>query len=328
MLKLRLLSSLVGIPVVLVAILSGLLGVASLTLLAGLLSGNELFKMSKTEKSARLLYIAPFLFPILPFIIIAALGISVQGILEAYSLTDTPTEFAFAPLIAFSVISYVYIYPIYTVFEFLNLPNTLALPASVFYATIPLIIVAISLKFTKPKRRTAKVLIPVYTLYLCGLLAFAPALVAQEYTGYDTWVWFKTPLLLAIFATFATDTSAYFVGKIFGRHKIAPKISPAKTWEGFIGGIIGAVTATLIIDYWIITPEMFILIFSACIGIGISLVATIGDLFESYLKRTVSIKGSSSMIPGHGGLLDRTDSLAPNLAFVLFTITFMKWIQT
>ncbi|MFH1288284.1 MAG: phosphatidate cytidylyltransferase [bacterium] len=108
-----------------------------------------------------------------------------------------------------------------------------------------------------------------------------------------------------------TDTSAYFIGTNYGKHKLAPNISPKKTKEGTIAGIIGAVLVTLLAKFTFIPaltlPRCFI------IGITFSMVAQIGDLFESALKRKANLKDSGNLIPGHGGVLDRFDSL-------LFTI--------
>ncbi|MDA1036293.1 MAG: phosphatidate cytidylyltransferase, partial [Chloroflexi bacterium] len=115
-------------------------------------------------------------------------------------------------------------------------------------------------------------------------------------------------LALAFGATFATDTGAYAVGRAIGRHKMAPSISPAKTWEGAAGGLLAAIAATIAIvaiagdlanAYWQ----------AALLGIGIGVVGQMGDLFESKLKRLAKVKDSGVLIPGHGGMLDRLDSL-------------------
>lgn len=105
----------------------------------------------------------------------------------------------------------------------------------------------------------------------------------------------------------ATDTSAYFIGKKFGKNKLAPSISPKKTREGAIAGMAGAVLMTLLARLIFIPtftlPQCFI------IGIIFSTIAQAGDLFESTLKRKAGIKDSGNLIPGHGGVLDRFDSL-------------------
>jgi len=114
-------------------------------------------------------------------------------------------------------------------------------------------------------------------------------------------------VLLALFSTFAVDTTAYFVGRAWGRHKMAPTVSPGKTWEGAIGGLVGAIVAVivlaLLLDVDISYSKMVIL------GVLIAVFAQLGDLAESKLKRSVGVKEASNLIPGHGGILDRLDSI-------------------
>ena len=114
-------------------------------------------------------------------------------------------------------------------------------------------------------------------------------------------------VLLALFATFAVDTTAYFIGRAWGRHKMAPTISPGKTWEGAVGGLAGAIVAVialaLLLDIDISYSEMVIL------GFLIAVFAQLGDLAESKLKRSMGVKEAGNLIPGHGGILDRLDSI-------------------
>jgi phosphatidate cytidylyltransferase len=114
-------------------------------------------------------------------------------------------------------------------------------------------------------------------------------------------------VLIALFSTFAVDTTAYFVGRAWGRHKMAPTVSPGKTWEGAVGGLVGAIVAVialaLLLDVDISYSEMVIL------GVLIAVFAQLGDLAESKLKRSVGVKEASNLIPGHGGILDRLDSI-------------------
>ncbi len=112
---------------------------------------------------------------------------------------------------------------------------------------------------------------------------------------------------LALFSTFAVDTAAYFTGRAIGRHKLAPVISPKKTWEGFIGGCAGGFASVLLLNHALglrIDAGVAILVAAA-----LPVAAAAGDLFESWLKRRAGIKDASDLIPGHGGLLDRLDSL-------------------
>lgn len=104
----------------------------------------------------------------------------------------------------------------------------------------------------------------------------------------------------------AADTGAYAFGVLFGKHKMAPRISPAKTWEGLSGGIflamvVGAVLARLSLgaEWWV----------GALVGLSMAVVAAMGDLIESMIKRDVGVKDMSQLLPGHGGAMDRLDSL-------------------
>ncbi len=126
--------------------------------------------------------------------------------------------------------------------------------------------------------------------------------------------------LLVALIPIASDTCAYFVGISFGKHKIWPTVSPKKSVEGCAAGLIAAIIVLLIFAYqYHIVYASFptLVLFGALLGI----LAQLGDFFESALKRTVDIKDSGFILPGHGGVLDRTDSLIFTIAgFELFTI--------
>ena len=119
---------------------------------------------------------------------------------------------------------------------------------------------------------------------------------SEKHFGWETFILFTL--------IWSSDGFAYFAGRMFGKHKMAPKISPKKTWEGFAGGVI----CTLILGFFIEQnmPELrgnWILV-----GLLVSIFAPLGDLVESQLKRTFGVKDSGNIIPGHGGVLDRLDS--------------------
>ena len=133
----------------------------------------------------------------------------------------------------------------------------------------------------------------------------------------------KILIWYAIFAAWGTDIFAYFVGRAFGKHKFS-KVSPKKSIEGCIGGTIGSVVLMLIYTYFInkYLGMNYSYLFILGIGIILSLVGQIGDFAASTIKRFVDIKDYSNLIPGHGGMLDRIDSLiflAP-FAYALFTL--------
>ena len=127
-------------------------------------------------------------------------------------------------------------------------------------------------------------------------------------------------LLLAMLVTFASDTGAFFVGRAIGRHPMAPVISPNKTWEGAAGGFLAAVLAgvvlTALFDLSIPLWQRFLA------GAGIGIAAQAGDLAESKLKRISQVKDAGSIIPGHGGILDRLDSLSLSIPAAFYIAWF------
>lgn len=131
-------------------------------------------------------------------------------------------------------------------------------------------------------------------------------------------------LLLYVFVlVWAADSGAYFAGRKFGKHKLAPKVSPGKTWEGVLGGLVtAAVLAWVFLQFTQINGALplsqFILLSVATVAISI-----VGDLTESMFKREAGIKDSSQLIPGHGGLLDRIDSLTAAVPFFSYFYFFV-----
>ncbi|MBI2829715.1 MAG: phosphatidate cytidylyltransferase [Chloroflexi bacterium] len=111
---------------------------------------------------------------------------------------------------------------------------------------------------------------------------------------------------LAMFTTFSSDSAAYFVGRTMGKHHMAPSISPKKTWEGAVAGILGAMVSVFILTKLLSFPLGYGQI--VFLGIAVSVVGQAGDLVESLLKRNLGVKDSSNLLPGHGGFLDRIDS--------------------
>lgn len=137
-------------------------------------------------------------------------------------------------------------------------------------------------------------------------------------------------LLLAIAAiVWIADIAAYFSGRRFGRHKLAPAVSPSKTWEGVIGALVGVALYGIVLA-WIanthdtpLTP-----IFASSLGVpaiivmlALAGVSVVGDLFESWMKRGVGLKDSSNLLPGHGGILDRIDALTSTLPLAALALS-------
>ena len=115
-------------------------------------------------------------------------------------------------------------------------------------------------------------------------------------------------ILLLLILIWAADSSAYFAGKAFGKHKLAANVSPGKTWEGVAGGVLATAIVAYIISVYLQleNPFNFYFVTIAIITVGFSIV---GDLIESLFKRRAGVKDSSQLLPGHGGVLDRIDSL-------------------
>ena len=131
-------------------------------------------------------------------------------------------------------------------------------------------------------------------------IPFSFALALPQFTSTD----FSLEVFFLFVLIWSSDSFAFFTGKFFGKHKMAPKISPKKTWEGFAGGVILTMVAGFFIEQY--HPELrgnWMIV-----GLLVAVFAPLGDLVESQLKRTFGVKDSGKIIPGHGGILDRLDS--------------------
>lgn len=145
-------------------------------------------------------------------------------------------------------------------------------------------------------------------LYVGWMLSYLILLRQQQspITGSD---FGRNGVFLALFTTFGSDSAAYFVGRAWGRHYMAPAISPKKTWEGAAAGVAGAIIVSLL--FTLPTPFKLPLSYAQAVllGILVSICGQAGDLAESLFKRNMGVKDSSNLIPGHGGFLDRMDSV-------------------
>jgi phosphatidate cytidylyltransferase len=152
-------------------------------------------------------------------------------------------------------------------------------------------------------------------LWVCGGGAAATAITRFEPGGLN--------LLVAMVAIVAADDiAAYFAGTAFGKHKMAPSISPAKSWEGWVGGMVAALAAGVVASLVI---DELTLLHGLDIALVIGLLNPVGDLVESSAKREIGIKDSSGLLPGHGGMLDRLDAIifcAPAVYMYLRFIVF------
>ena len=143
-------------------------------------------------------------------------------------------------------------------------------------------------------------------LYPGILLAYAPLLRILD----DGFLW----VVILLGAVFTADTAAFFVGRRFGSRRMAPRISPGKTWEGTAAGLAAAGAACAILAAAVgldLHPAL-----AAGLGVVVGMVAVLGDLAESMVKRACGVKDSGALVPGHGGVLDRLDSIVFNLPLV------------
>ncbi|MEI5583070.1 MULTISPECIES: phosphatidate cytidylyltransferase [unclassified Agromyces] len=147
--------------------------------------------------------------------------------------------------------------------------------------------------------------------YVVFLATFTVVLTAAE--GGQWWT------LAFIIIAVVADTGAYASGLMFGKHPMAPVISPKKTWEGFAGGALASLIAGVLLSVFMLGNTWW---FGLIFGAAIFLTATLGDLAESLIKRDLGIKDMSSWLPGHGGFLDRLDSILPSaaVAYVAFRV--------
>ncbi len=176
-----------------------------------------------------------------------------------------------------------------------QLPLSLGLVAGVISLQAVMLILRPRELETIPSRWAAATFLPLY-VGLPLLLAVSLRL----HSGPDL-------IYLCLASTFANDTLAYFTGKSLGKHPLHPRVSPKKTWEGLIGGIVGSVIASFLIWHFLQIDVSWAGILAY--GLVMGCLTPMGDLAESLLKRAAGVKDSGRLIPGHGGVLDRIDAL-------------------
>jgi phosphatidate cytidylyltransferase len=153
---------------------------------------------------------------------------------------------------------------------------------------------------------------------LAGILSLVPCWLALVYITFTTnsayWVLFTLALV------WAADTGAFFAGRWLGRVPLAPRVSPKKTWEGVFGGMLAAALVSWVAARYVFAVDVWPFV-ATCVAVAA--ISIVGDLTESMLKRAVGLKDSGSVFPGHGGMLDRIDSVtaaAPALVFALINL--------
>lgn len=157
-------------------------------------------------------------------------------------------------------------------------------------------------------------------MIVMGVVFCAPGLFAlaalREAAGGAAWV------LLVVAATFGNDALAYFGGRAFGRHKLAPHVSPGKSWEGWAAGWLGSAAAAVAVHLaW---PEFVDWRDAAVVTVATAALGPVGDLMKSLIKRSRQVKDAGHALPGHGGMLDRIDALVVNAPAVWAWVTWLK----
>ena len=153
---------------------------------------------------------------------------------------------------------------------------------------------------------------PVILAFIGFVVLFPTWLALVSMRGISPWL-----LLMVMAAVWIADSAAYFSGKRFGKHKLAPQISPGKTWEGVLGAWLAVTVYGLILCYSL-SLTYWVIVGLFCITV----LSIMGDLLESLVKRQAGVKDSGSLLPGHGGVLDRVDGLTSSLPLVMFFIYF------
>lgn len=162
----------------------------------------------------------------------------------------------------------------------------------------------------------------VFTLVYVPFLGSFVALMLREggatdFHRYDAGV---KGILTFIAVTAASDIGGFVAGVLFGRHPMAPVVSPKKSWEGFAGSVVSCVAVGVAMLVWVLDADWWI---GVCLGLIAVVMATLGDLCESVIKRDLGIKDMSRVIPGHGGLMDRLDSLLATIAPIWLLLHYL-----
>jgi phosphatidate cytidylyltransferase len=240
----------------------------------------------------------------------AALG---AGLFEFYSLTKK------MELKADAAIAYLGAAALFVNFIF-DAPT--ASPDALLATLAMFIIVVLITQTFRFQKDFSKMLIGVgMTLFGPLYLAFLGGFLVAMRVGFENHLYLSTHLLGYFFLVLmGSDTGAYFIGKAIGKHKLIPTISPGKTWEGLFGGFAAGALFAALSTFWFF-PELPYLV-SIPLAIVMSGVGVFGDLVESAMKRGADAKDAASVLPGHGGFLDRLDSLLLNAPILYYFARF------
>lgn len=246
------------------------------------------------------------------FVVIAAVALA-AGLFEFYLLSKKLELKADAP------IAYLGAAALFVNF----LLDTPAKAPDLLFATLSLFVIVVLITQTfRFQKDFSKMLTGVGVTLLGPIyIAFLGGFLVSTRTGFETHPYLSTHLLGYFFLVLmGSDTGAYFTGKAVGKHKLIPKISPGKTWEGLFGGFIAAALFATLATFWFF-PELPYQ-FSIPLAVVMSAVGVLGDLTESAMKRGAGAKDAASILPGHGGFLDRLDSLLLNAPILYYFARF------
>ncbi len=184
------------------------------------------------------------------------------------------------------------------------------MPGEVLFLSLPLVFLVFIVEMyrKKPQPFTNIAFTLMGVVYVAGPFALLHLL------GYLNGEYSWQPILGLLLLIWAADTGAYIAGKNFGKHKLFERISPGKTWEGWVGGTVLAVLVGYIMSGFFIDLEVYQWVGMALL---VAVFGVLGDLSESMLKRSLGVKDSGTLLPGHGGLLDRFDSLLMAIPFIV-----------
>lgn len=198
-------------------------------------------------------------------------------------------------------------------------------PWSIFIAVMWWFSITFYLKFARPKAVSS--VLKIDKLLVAFLVLPAAALAMQKIHAFQLGLDSQGPALLfyALSLVWVADIGAYFSGKRFGKHKLAPHISPGKTKEGLLGAVITTSLYTLLASFYFdLDRDRAIML--VMLSVIVTFISVTGDLYISFLKREAGLKDSGNILPGHGGMLDRVDSVLA--AMPVFLLGFSWWIYS
>ncbi len=246
------------------------------------------------------------------FVIIAALALA-AGLFEFYLLSKK------LELKADASVGYLGAAALFVAFVF----DAPAKSPDLLLATVALFLIAVLVAQTFRFQKDFTKMLTGIGVTVLGVfyVAFLGGYLVATRVGFENFSGLSTDLLLYFFLVmFGSDAGAYFAGKAFGKHKLIPKISPGKTWEGLIGGIVAAAGLGALATFWFFQELPYK--FSIPLAAVMAAVGVLGDLAESAMKRGSNTKDTANILPGHGGFLDRLDSLLFNAPILYYFARF------